>query len=291
MGRFLVILSLVAMTAIADARPRWQQLPMPPKMPKATSHGDVEVGGARIYYATYGQGDPVILLHGGLGNSDHWANQVPALSEKFQVIVIDSRGQGRSSRAKGPISYDVMASDVVAVMDKLEIKRASMVGWSDGGEIALKLGIGYPDRVDKLFVFGSNYDSSGSKPRNGTPPQTFNAYAQKCKIDYLRMSKTPRAYDSLVDYLLPIWRNPMGFTKDQLRSIQAPTMVADGDHDEVIVLDQVEEMSKLIPNGQFKVFTDASHFALWQVPSEFNQTLIEFLSAPLPTTSGGRAEP
>jgi pimeloyl-ACP methyl ester carboxylesterase len=291
MGRRLVVAALVVMTATADARPRWQQLPMPPAMPKAASRGDVEVGGAHIYYAVYGNGDPVILLHGGLGNSDHWANQVPALSDKFQVIVIDSRGQGRSTRAKGPISYDVMASDVIAVMDKLEIKRASMVGWSDGGEIALKLGIGFPDRVDKLFVFGSNYDSSGSKPRNGPPASTFNAYAAKCKIDYLRMSKTPRAYDTLVDYLLPIWRNPMGFTKEQLRSIQAPTMVADGDHDEVIVLDQVEEMSKLIPNGQFKVFTDASHFALWQVPSEFNQTLIDFLSAPLPTTSGGRAQP
>ncbi|MDB4957242.1 MAG: catD 3 [Myxococcales bacterium] len=292
MGRRLVLAGLLALSATtADAKPRWQELPLPPAMPAPTTRGEVDVSGAHIYYAIYGQGDPVILLHGGLGNSDHWSNQVPALADKFQVIVIDSRGHGRSTRAKGPISYDVMASDVIAVMDHLQLERASMVGWSDGGEVALKLGIQYPDRVEKLFVFGSNYDVNGSKKRSGTPPQTFMAYAAKCKTDYLRMSKTPRAYDTLVDYLLPIWRNPMGFTKDQLKSIQAPTMVADGDHDEVIVLDQVEEMSHLIPNGQFKVFTDASHFALWQVPAEFNKTLVEFLSSPLPTTSGGRAQP
>ena len=247
-------------------------------MPEAATYGDVEVGGAHIYYAIYGTGEPVILLHGGLGNSDHWANQVPALADKFQVIVIDSRGHGRSTRARGPISYDVMAADVIAVMDHLELKRASIVGWSDGGEIALKLGINHPDRVDKLFVFGANYDVNGSKKRTGTPAATFQTYAVKCKADYLRMSKTPRAYDSLVDYLLPIWRSPMGFTKDQLRSIQAPTMIADGDHDEVIVLDQVEEMSHLIPNAQLKVFANASHFALWQVPAEFTTTLVDFLS-------------
>jgi pimeloyl-ACP methyl ester carboxylesterase len=291
MGRRFVLASLFVLSATADAKPRWQELPLPPAMPAATTRGDVEVGGAHIYYAIYGSGDPVILLHGGLGNSDHWANQVPALADKFQVIVIDSRGQGRSTRAKGPISYDVMAADVLAVMDHLELKRASIVGWSDGGEIALKLGIGSPDRVDKLFVFGSNYDSAGSKNRSGRPAQTFMTYAAKCKTDYLRMSKTPRAYDTLVDYLLPIWRNPMGFTKDQLRSIQAPTMVADGDHDEVIVLDQVEEMSHLIPNAQLKVFTDASHFAHWQAPTEFNAALVDFLSSPLPTSSGGRAQP
>jgi pimeloyl-ACP methyl ester carboxylesterase len=277
MSRVLVVvLALLAMASGATT-PRWQQLPLPPTMPASDDHGDVEVSGAHIYYARYGHGDAVILLHGGLGNSDHWANQVPALADKFGVIAIDSRGQGRSTRTRGPISYDVMAQDVLAVMDHLKLARASLVGWSDGGEIALKLAIGHPERVAKLFVFGVNYDANGSKPRGSQHAQTFSVYTNKCRADYARMSRTPRQFDDLIDYLLPIWRNPMGFTKDQLRAIQAPTMVADGDHDEVIVLDQVQEMARLIPNARLTIFPDTSHFALWQDPAAFNKALVEFL--------------
>jgi pimeloyl-ACP methyl ester carboxylesterase len=274
----LALVVLIALTANAVAKPRWQELPLPPAMPAATDHGTVDVDGALIYYARYGKGDPVILLHGGLGNSDHWANQVPALAEKFQVIAIDSRGQGRSTRTRARVTYETMANDVLAVMDKLEIPRAALVGWSDGGEIALKLAIKHPDRVTKMFVFGANYNSDGSKPRSGRPADTFNGYAAKCRADYAKLSKTPKQFDDVVDWLLPIWRTPMGFTKDQLRSITVPTMVADGDHDEVIVLDQIQEMAKLIPNAQLAIFPDTSHFALWQDPEAFNKTLLDFLS-------------
>jgi pimeloyl-ACP methyl ester carboxylesterase len=271
---------LIVLTAGARAdTPRWLTCPLPPPMPEATGHGVVPVDGAEIYYATYGQGAPVILLHGGLGNSDHWSNQVPALAEHFEVIAIDSRGQGRSTRTRAPATYETMANDVLAVMDKLGVPRASLVGWSDGGEIALKLAIEHPDRVDHLFVFGTNYDANGSKPRGSQHSTTFAAYAAKSRADYIRMSKTPRQFDELVDWLLPVWRNPMGFTKDQLRAIQAPTLVADGDHDEVIVLAQVEEMAQLIPHAKLAVLKDTSHFALWQDPADFNKTLLEFLGS------------
>ena len=275
----LIAVCLAPLPAAA-ARPRWQTLPMPPPMPAADTHGMVAVDGAEIYYAIYGKGAPVILLHGGLGNSDHFSNQVPALAEKFEVIAIDSRGQGRSTRTSAPVTYEVMANDVLAVMDKLGVARASIVGWSDGGEIALKIAIAHPERVDKLFVFGTNYDANGSKPRGNGSTATFSAYAARSRADYLKLSPTPtaRAFDELVDWLLPVWRNPMGFTKDQLRAIQAPTLVGDGDHDEVIVLAQVEEMSKLIPHGQLAVVKDASHFAMWQAPAEFNAVLLGFLT-------------
>jgi pimeloyl-ACP methyl ester carboxylesterase len=280
MIRVCLLLALLSATAAA-AKPRWQELPLPPAMPESAEHGTVEVGGAHIYYARYGKadGDAVVLLHGGLGNSDHWSNQVLALSEKFRIYVIDSRGQGRSTRTKAAVTYDVMADDVLAVMDHVKLDKASLVGWSDGGEIAMKIAIAHPERVVKLFIFGVNYDSNGSKPRGGPPSATFQGYASKCRTDYAKMSATPKAWDSLVDWLLPIWRNPMGFTKDQLRGIQAPTLVADGDHDEVIVLSQVEEMAKLIPHAQLKIFTDASHFALWQDPKAFDDVLVEFLSS------------
>src|ERR1041385_8528700 len=279
--RFAVVM-LVGSASIAAAKPaRWQTLnPPTAAMPKPESTGAVEHDGASLYYATYGdaKNPPVVLLHGGMGNSDHWALQVPALSSKLYVIVIDSRGQGRSTRTKDKPSYDQMADDTLAVLDALQIGHASFVGWSDGGEIGLKLGIHHPDRVDKLFVMGANYDATGTKPRGGKPAQTFSIYTARCRKDYARLSKTPKQFDQLVQWLLPVWQNPMGFTKDQLKAIKAPTVVADGDHDEIIKLSQIEEMAKLIPNAQLRVFENTSHFVLWQDPEALNAALVDFLA-------------
>jgi pimeloyl-ACP methyl ester carboxylesterase len=169
-----------------------------------------------------------------------------------------------------------MAGDVLAVMDALQLEQAAIVGWSDGGEIGLKLAIHHPGRVTKLFVMGSNYDASGTKPR-AAKMATFDTYNAKCRADYKRLSKTPKDYDAVQRWLLPIWKSPMGFTQEQLKSIQAPTIVADGDHDEIIVMAQLEDMAKMIPNARLEVFKDTSHFALWQDPSSLNKVLVDFL--------------
>lgn len=263
---------------------RWKQVPLPPPMPKPEAAAYVETSdGAQIYYAVYGKqaAPPVVLLHGGLGNGDHFGFQIPALVDKFRVIAIDSRGQGRSTlgKSKTKLSYHSMAADVLAVMDALELKRASIVGWSDGGAITLDLGIHSPDRVEKLFVFGTNYDSSGSKSRTVHSP-TFALYTTKCRADFARLAKAPRSFDAAATALLPVWRDPGSFTKEQLRSIKAHTLISDGDRDEIIVLDQIKEMAALIPNGKLVVFKEASHFALWQDPTTFNKVLVDFLTSP-----------
>jgi pimeloyl-ACP methyl ester carboxylesterase len=268
----------------AAARPRWETLPLPPALPEPTDRGSVDVDGARIAYAIYGKGEPVLLLHGGLGNSGHFGFQLPALVDRFQVIAIDSRGQGRSTRTAATITYDLMAADAIAVLDHLHIARASIVGWSDGGEVALKLGIKFPDRVHRLFVFGANYDASGSKAR-GSRAATFTGYMQKCRADHQRLLRTTRGFDELLAALLPLWRTPSGITRDQLRAIQAPVAVADGDHDEIILIEQIEEMAHLIPHGKLVIFPDTSHFALWQDPAAFNQAMLDFLTDAAPAAA------
>src|ERR1700744_4394256 len=93
----------------------------------------VENNGARIWYSSHGSGSPVILLHGGLGHSGNWGYQVPALIDSgYRAILIDSRGHGRSTHDDRPYTYELMASDVLAVMDALHLNRAALVGWSDG---------------------------------------------------------------------------------------------------------------------------------------------------------------
>lgn len=272
----VVAIACLAAPALADAKPRWQALPLPPAMPAPSASGFVGVDGANIYYAVHGKGPPIILLHGGLGNSDHFAFQLPALVDKFQVILVDSRGQGRSTLSNAKLSYHAMAEDVLAVMDTLGVPHAHLAGWSDGGAIALDLAINHPDRVDRVFVIGTNYDAKGNKPRTKTAP-TFAKYAAKCRKDHAKLSGKPKTFDAAVSALLPIWRAPAAFTRAQLRSIKAPTLVALGEHDEIIELAQVKEMATLIPNATFRLFEDTSHFAMWQDPQAVNEALVAFL--------------
>src|SRR5215470_17526888 len=111
-----------------------------PPLPATREQGYVEHDHARIWYASAGSGTPVILLHGGNGHSGNWGYQVPALlGDEYRVIVIDSRGHGRSTRDDKPFTYQRMASDVLAVMDHLQIPNAAFVGWSDGAVVALTI--------------------------------------------------------------------------------------------------------------------------------------------------------
>src|SRR5687767_1158241 len=133
-------------------------------LPVTDDQGYVEHDGARIWYAAYGSGLPVILLHGGLGHSGNWGYQVPALVKSgYRAVVIDSRGHGRSTRDARPFTYELMASDVLAVMDALQLEQAGLVGWSDGAVIALILASKAPTRVTGVFFFACNMDPSGAK--------------------------------------------------------------------------------------------------------------------------------
>src|SRR3954464_211403 len=132
-------------------------------LPASGLEGHVTHDGAAIWYAAYGAGPPVILLHGGLGHGGNFAKQVPALvTAGYRAIVVDSRGHGRSTRDVRPFSYALMAGDLQAVMDHLEMPKAALVGWSDGACTALVLAGQAPERVAGVFFFACNVDPSGT---------------------------------------------------------------------------------------------------------------------------------
>ena len=108
----------------------------------------------------------MLFLHGGLGNSDYWGNQVPELAKQYEVIVLDSRGHGRSTRDADPYGYDLMSSDVLAVLDYLKIPKVALVGWSDGAIIGLDIATHHPERLSKLYVAVDKLvkDPLGAKP-------------------------------------------------------------------------------------------------------------------------------
>jgi pimeloyl-ACP methyl ester carboxylesterase len=132
-----LLIGLIAASASAQPVPRLTTLPPTPSLPTPQASGLAPVNGISIWYAAFGSGPPVVLLHGGLANSNYWGHQVPALAESHRVIVMDSRGHGRSTRNSQPYGYALMASDVIGLMDYLGIPQVAIVGWSDGAILGL----------------------------------------------------------------------------------------------------------------------------------------------------------
>ncbi|MDB5409695.1 MAG: Alpha/beta hydrolase [Rhodospirillales bacterium] len=273
----IALLALVAVAASpAGAVEIWQRLPTPQPMPTAERSGFAPVNGIQIYYAVYGKGPPLILLHGGLANSNYWGNQVPVFAKTHRVIVMDSRGHGRSTRDAQPYGYDLMASDVLGLMDFLGIKRAAIVGWSDGGIIGLDIALNHPDRLTRLFAFGANTDPSGVR-EDLDKNDTFNRFIAGAGKAYKRLSKTPNDYDGFVKAIGVMWESQPNWTPDQLRGITVPTAIADGEHDEAIKRTHTEEMARLIPGAKLIILPGVSHFAMLQNPKLFNAAVLGFI--------------
>jgi len=277
-GFFVIVATLAALHPFAaQAKPRWLQLPPMPALPTAKSQGYAPVNGIHVFYAVYGAGKPVILLHGGLANANYWGNQIPALAGEYQVIVADSRGHGRSTRTAAPYSYDLMASDVVGLMDYLHLSKAAIVGWSDGGILALDLALHYPNRLTRVFAFAANYDPSGVKDDVLQNP-TFAAFVARAGNEYRQLSHTPNEYQAFVAQITKMWDTQPHWTKAQLRSIRVPVLIADGDHDEAIKREHTEEMAGLIPGAGLLIQPNVSHFSFLQDPEQFNEDVLRFLN-------------
>ncbi len=281
------LLLAVSLAAVAIGSPLaadvgvqlWQTLPTAPARPPAAHTGYVSHDGARLWYATYGAGSPVILLHGGLANSDYWANQIgPLVSAGHRVIMIDSRGHGRSSRDDRPYTYELMASDVIAVMDSLNIKRAAIVGWSDGAIIGLVMAIKDPGRVSRVFAFAANMDPSGVKPDVLSNP-TFARFGNEAATAYAHLSPTPDGFAAFAKAINTMWDTEPNYSVADLATIRAPVAIVDGDHDEAIKREHTLYLAKTIHGAQLIILPNVSHFAMLQAPAEFNTAMLRFVNS------------
>jgi pimeloyl-ACP methyl ester carboxylesterase len=275
-----ILLGLTAgllLTTPAGAKEIWQTVPLPSAMPTPRESGMAPVDDIQMYYAIYGEGDPVLLIHGGLGNADEFGFLVPALAENYEVIVADGRGRGRSTSSDKPWSAARMADDYLALLDYLGIDKVALVGWSDGAGYGLDIAIRHPERLSRLFAYGTAYTAAGVKASAMDTP-TFKAGLAHCAADYARMSPTPAGFDAMVARMSEMWATERDYTKDQMRGIRVPTVIFAGDHDEAIPLAHSAEMAELIPGAKLVIMKDASHFGMWQKPDEFNATVLEFLA-------------
>jgi pimeloyl-ACP methyl ester carboxylesterase len=272
----LLTLLLVLISMPVSAAERWETLPPTPAPIATDRSGQAQVNGISVHYAIYGQGSPVIFLHGGLANADYWGGQVLPVAAHHTVILMDSRGHGRSTRDARPYGYDLMADDVVALMDQLQIAKADIVGWSDGGIIGIDLAMRHSDRVGKIFAFAANTVTSGVKDGVEKNP-TFAAFIERAGREYQAYSATPKEYGSFVDQISKMWAEQPNWNDAQLKAIDTPVLIVDGDHDEAIKREHTEYIAATIPHAGLLILPNTSHFAFLQDPRQFNFAILHFL--------------
>jgi pimeloyl-ACP methyl ester carboxylesterase len=274
--RAILFAAALLLASPAFAEDRWMSVPTPAAMPTAASSGMAAVNGIQMYYATYGAGDPVLLIHGGLGHADIWAAQVADLMKDHLVIVADSRGHGRSSRTTEPFGYDLMSQDYLALLDYLEIDKVDLVGWSDGGIIGLDIAMSHPERIDHLFAQAANITTDGVDPSVATD-EVFGAYIGQMAGDYAKMSPTPTEFDPFVAQISEMWATQPNWTDAQMAAITVPTAVVAGEYDEAILRPHTEKMAGLIPGAKLVILPTVSHFAMLQAPDEYNAAVRAFI--------------
>lgn len=279
---FLIVLLAGSFATSQTTVPLWQTLPQVPPMPAADTSGFASVNGVHLYYAVFNRngGRPVILLHGSLGSSNDWGFETPLLDKTHEVIVLDSRGRGRSTMSSQPITIELMAADVLGLMNFLHIPKASIVGWSEGGVIALFLAIHYPARIENLFAFGANYSVSTYQPKPLSPAMKAMGvqYMARAKETYRRLSPTPNQFGELLKALNQDSIEPELKPSD-LAKIKAPTVIADGAYEQFITNKETVTLAHLIPGAKLIIMPNVSHGGPLQDPNRFHKAVINLLDS------------
>jgi pimeloyl-ACP methyl ester carboxylesterase len=242
-----------------------------------TSEGYVTSDDCRLYFAAFGEGRPVLLLHGGMGNATNWANQIGALTGAgYRVVAMDTRGHGRSSEGKLPFSYRLFARDVGRLIERLGLKDAILAGWSDGACTALEFARTEPSLAAGVVFFACNVDPSGTVEFRMT--EAIRNCLARHEADFAAMTPTLGRFEDLQPKLGPMQQNEPNYSREDLRGITVPTAVIQGDRDEFIKLDHARYIAASLPNARFELLEGLGHFAPIQKPARFNEVLLRCIA-------------
>lgn len=231
------------------------------------------IRGIKMYAEVYGQGQPLLFIHGNGGSGGNFFKQVPYFSKNYKVIIADSRAQGKSVDPGDSLSYEMMADDYAALLDAMKIDSAFVIGWSDGGINGLLLAIRHPEKVKKLAITGANL-----RPDNTAIPQELldilmpTYEGLKTKTDKNEMEK---AGYKLVRLLIEQPHIPL----TDLQTISCPALVIGGDHD-VIKEKHTMEIYENIPKAYLWILPNSGHSTPIKYANEFNKTIGDFFKKP-----------
>ena len=229
----------------------------------------IEANGLNIYYEEHGQGTPLLLIHGGTANSESWQPYLAAFAEHYRVITPDSRGHGRTTNPLNTMSYQLLADDMEAFVQALDLQKPLIYGYSDGGQVALEIGMRYPDLPQALviggawFKFTEQYQALmrswfGDELACAADTEQF-AQQHPDWTAWLQQIYGPDDWKRLIQQIKPMWVTPLNYTPADFSRVLAPTLVLLGDRDNFVPIEEASEMYRLLPNAELAVLPGIDH--------------------------------
>ena len=221
----------------------------------------IDIADAKIYFEEYGEGEPLIFLHGNNGSIEDFYQQIPFFAKHYRVIVLDTRGQGRSTDlTKTPYTYEVFSNDLFQVIQKLNLKKVNLVGWSDGGNTALIFNAQHPELINKIVTIGAVLNPNGVK--------------DELIENFKNLANKPSENTNL--RLIELMLNEPNITKSELDKIQNPVLVIAGEKDEVKE-EHTKEIQQNIKNAELLIIPNSTHYVPFEQPKILNEAILKFL--------------
>lgn len=264
-SKFLLALSFLLISISVQAQQPLRRAFQPANEVSRTMYGAnskagryVEVNDAKIYYEVYGKGQPIVLLHGGLfGSITEMADLIDKLKGGFQVIAVSTRGHGKSEIGKEPLTLEQRATDAMAVINAVTRDSVIVLGFSDGGYSAYKLGAMFPDRVKKMIVIGAGELRPGLREFNFTAKMAL-PMDKPYWNQQLKLMPEPNRLDEVFRQVSNCYSN-LTVSKDLLSTIKCPVLVMAGDRDEGNPVERVVSAARFIPNHQISIISNTGH--------------------------------
>ncbi|GEM_PF-255036 len=228
------------------------------------------INNTKIYYETYGSGEPLLLLHGNGQSIAAFSKQIPALSAKYKVIAVDTRAQGKSKdNTTEKFTYDLFADDMKTLLDSLHLKNVNVLGWSDGGNTALIMAIKYPTYINKVMVMGANLNPSTAAVNESILKQTNR--------DIVKLEKDKSVDAKTMVKLLKMVLTEPNINLDDLGKISSRVLVMAGEKD-LIKAEHTKLIAARIRGAKLLIFKGETHFVPEENPTKFNEAILEFLN-------------
>lgn len=220
------------------------------------------------FFIEKGQGEPLLLLHGNGDNCGYFKGQIDEFAKYYHVFAIDTRGHGQTPRGNMPFTISQFADDLSLFMDSISIQKAHILGFSDGGNIALDFVLKYPEKVDRLILNGANINPGGVKRSVQIPIEIGYRIAKRSSA---KSEKAKRNAE-----MLGLMVNEPNISPEELSAITAKTLVIAGTND-MIKTSHTRLIAENIPNSSL-VFIKGDHFIAVKRPEEFNRAVLDFLN-------------
>lgn len=237
-----------------------------------------DIRGLKMYCEVYGEGQPLLVIHGNSGSINNFLYQIPYFSKKYKVIVADSRAQGKSTDNGDSLTYEMMADDYAALLDVMKIDSAYVIGWSDGGINGLLLSIRHPEKVKKLAITGANLVPDTT----AVPQSIWNMVLPALTMLKNKPNKSAEEKNAIKLYRL-LAEQPHIPLSD-LKKITCPTLVMGGDHD-VIKEEHTMLIYKNLPKAYLWILPGSGHSTPVVYKDDFNNVVDRFFSSPYRTFS------